>query len=222
MVKGKKQQLPELPSGARIELVDLETIQQWPANPKRHDIAGISQSVRRHGFIEPMIRDDATGRLVAGHGRLEALQLMRKDQQAPPPGVVLKNGRWFVPVLVGVRFENELEAEAYLLADNRLEEIGGWMREELQRALWEQLAAERLDGTGFRETEARDLLQEARRSSPEGELDVEAAGIRQWSIQFGVEEYTAIVGRLDRAMTELEQTNHTDAFREMLRRYERA
>ena len=38
-------------------------------NPKDHDIGAISRSVNRFGFTAPVIIDERTGYLAAGHGR---------------------------------------------------------------------------------------------------------------------------------------------------------
>jgi hypothetical protein len=50
--------------------------------------------------------------------------------------------------LRGVKFENEKEAEDFLLADNRLSEIGGWNKDLLDEMLVD-MEEIRLEGTGF-------------------------------------------------------------------------
>ena len=60
-----------------------------------------------------------------------------------------EDGSWLVPVIRGVSFKSEEEAQAYLLADNRLVELGGWNTSALIEEL-EKLAEEStLEGTGF-------------------------------------------------------------------------
>lgn len=116
----------------RIEYVALGELQRAVRNPKlhRHDV--IEDSVKRHGFIQPPLIDESTGRLVAGHGRIETLHNMQVSHAGnpayEPPGFVKvrEDGEWLVPVLRGIAFESEREAEEFLLADNRSSEIGGW------------------------------------------------------------------------------------------------
>lgn len=108
--------------GVRVEMVPLDDVERWPRNPKRHDVPALRESIRRFGFVAPLVRDDATGRIVVGHGRLEALLEMRDAGEDPPA----RAEGWRVPVLVGVSFRSEREAEAYLIADNRHVELGGW------------------------------------------------------------------------------------------------
>ena len=109
-----------------LQQVALADLQEWPDNPKKHDIDVLRASIRRFGFVAPVIRDETTGRIVAGHGRVEALLRMKEDGEAAPANVAERDGDWVIPVLTGLRFKTEKEAEAYLIADNRLVELGGW------------------------------------------------------------------------------------------------
>ena len=52
---------------------------------------------------------------------------MYKAEYSVPRNILKdEDGMWMVPVLSGVKFSTEEEALAYLLADNKLTEIGGW------------------------------------------------------------------------------------------------
>lgn len=108
---------------ARIEYMSLTEIQRANRNPKRHADATIQASIRRFGFVAPLVLDDRTKRLVAGHGRLDALVALRDAGRATPKRILQRSPGtdWLVPVLRGVEFKDEREAEAYLLADNRWE-----------------------------------------------------------------------------------------------------
>lgn len=126
----------------RIEYVALDEIARWPRNPKKHDEPGIAGSINEHGFVQPPIFDEKTQRLVAGHGRLDALAA-RKAANLPPPARVLVrpgDGAWLVPVVRGVAFANEDAAARYVVADNRLVERGGWDDAMLLTILREQRA----------------------------------------------------------------------------------
>lgn len=116
------------PDGPWVDrLVPLDEVARWPFNPKEHDIESTKASIVRFGFVQPAIYDEKTGRLVAGHGRLVALQeLYNEGAPAPKRINVLPDGRWTMPVLRGIEFASEAEAEAYLLADNAIPIAGGW------------------------------------------------------------------------------------------------
>jgi len=144
----------------RIELVPLSQVQAWPRNPKKHDEPGLDASLERFGFVNPLVLDETSGRLVAGHGRLEALRRRLEAGKPPPARVEVRGAEWCVPVLMGVSFADEAEAEAYLLADNRLTELGGWdqvaLADMLRRPVTERAA---LEGTGFTDEQADRILR---------------------------------------------------------------
>lgn len=147
----------------KIEYTPLTEIDRWPRNPKLHDVRQLSASVERFGFVQPFLVDEKTGRLVAGHGRLETLTSMKQRGTPPPEYVQVQGGDWLVPVVRGVAFESEQEAEAYLIADNRLQEIGGWDDKMLARMLAEASAnveGAQLTGLGFTDDQMRSLLEE--------------------------------------------------------------
>lgn len=162
-----------MPSGeARVEMVPLGELRSWPGNPKGHDEAALRASIGRFGFVAPPLVDERSGRLVAGHGRVESLCALR-DSGAPPPARVRvrKDGEWLVPVVRGVEFDSEDEAAAFLLADNSV--AGGW-----DGALMADFAAQGsgvaalAEGTGFTAEElagiaARSPVPEVGREFPE-------------------------------------------------------
>lgn len=118
----------------------LSEVVRWPRNPKLHDLDNIQRSMEKFGFILPLSRDGASGKLVAGHGRLAVLERMHIQRLKRPKHIREDaEGNWLVPVLKGISFANEKEAEEYLLLDNRLVENGGWDNEELLKLIQEQL-----------------------------------------------------------------------------------
>ncbi len=134
----------------RIEYTDCVEIKRWPRNPKDHDVYEIKKSMNRFGFVVPVVFDETTETLVAGHGRLDTLEFMMRKGEDPPIGIKAEEGKWLVPVVRGVAFDNPAEAESYLLADNRLSEIGGWKQDILDTMLAEMADVdELLNGTGF-------------------------------------------------------------------------
>lgn len=146
--------------GRRIELMPLGTLQGAKRNPKKHS-GDIGVSVERFGYVEAILLDERTGRIVAGHGRREALQLLKKKGATPPEGVEERDGEWFVPVQRGWSSRSDTEADAYLLASNKLTEVGGWDDAALAGMLKELDGLGALDGVGFGEDEIAQLLGDA-------------------------------------------------------------
>jgi len=147
----------------RIEYINIKEVRSADVNPKQHDIGVLHQSMDRFGFIMPIIRNEATGKLVGGHGRIETLrQKYMLDKKNPPKGIrVDEEGEWFVPMVCGISFESDIEADAYLIADNRLVELGGWEPPEL-KDLIEKIAVESgtLDGIGFDDEDLQQLFED--------------------------------------------------------------
>ena len=110
-------------SAAPLDWLPLSAMEEWAGNPKQHpveNVAEIAASLRRFGFLSPIVVWGSRRRIVSGHGRYRAAQTRMKadpglylDAAAPGPGMV--------PVRV-VEFADESEAAAYALADNRLTE----------------------------------------------------------------------------------------------------
>lgn len=175
-----------------LQYMGLRELKRCPRNPKDHDIGGIHESMGRWGFTSPMLIDERTGQLVAGHGRLETLVKMLVSGKEPPARVIEKGGEWYVPVIRGVSFENESEAMAYVVADNRLTEVGGWFEEQLTSVmanLAEQGEA-MLRGTGFDLDDVDRMLKEAAKqeigySARQMNIDEMAALKKKWGTETG-------------------------------------
>lgn len=216
-----------------LEYKALAELPPWPRNPKLHDRDATKESLRRFGFTAPVLLDEDTGRLVAGHGRIEALQeLQEQGEDAPKRVRVRKDGAWMIPVVRGLTFENAQEAEAYLLADNRLVEKGGWddamlkaILEDLQQAGADD-STDKLLGLGWSEREVAALVRQGDDDrlvgpTPDEKLDryINAA-IRQVTLLFAARDYDAVVERLGRAQAQLGVTDHTSVVLKLLDLYE--
>lgn len=141
----------------------LDEITRAPRNPKEHDREGIAASIDRYGVAELPLLDERTGRLVAGHGRLDDLTARREAGQDPPDGVrIRKDGTWLVPVVRGWASRSDPEAEAYLVASNQLTVNGGWDDTELGELLRDlnELDPSLLEVAGFDDIDLAGLLGE--------------------------------------------------------------
>ncbi len=141
----------EISGEMRIEYMALDEIIKWPRNPKKHKVHKIKASMSDFGYVAPIVIDEGTKRLVAGHGRLDALFILKGTGSEAPPRVRNDGGTWYVPVVRGVSFKSESDAERYLLTDNRITELGGWDNEILTDILSGLVEEEEelLNVTGF-------------------------------------------------------------------------
>lgn len=159
----------------RIEYVPLDDLQRWPRNPKLHDGEHIERSIERFGFVNPILIDERTGRIVAGHGRLDALLMLRGRGDEPPERVQRgEDGRWYVPVVRGVSFNSDAEAQAYLITDNRAVELGGWDDQALVDMLQDvaEQSEDLLDAAGFARNELERMLAAVHEAMEEDDPEV--------------------------------------------------
>jgi len=149
-----------------VKYIDLDEIIEADNNPKDHDLGVIYQSINRFGFTNPIMLNESTGKLLAGHGRLQALKLIKDANEPVPDRIVEEDGRWMVPVIKGINIDNPAEAQAYLLADNRLTELGGWKNIDLIESLNEIMEKTGdLDGTGYDLEDIDTILRDLERDS---------------------------------------------------------
>lgn len=129
--------MPRKPDSRRVEYRPLADLRANPRNPKAHADDTISESVKRFGYIEPIVLDGRTDYIVSGHGRTEALRRAEAAGGEPPEGVMIdrQSGAWLAPVVVGWESGDDLEAAAALIALNRTTELGGWIDETLLQSL---------------------------------------------------------------------------------------
>ena len=81
-------------------------------NPRTHSdqqVAQVAASIKEFGFNNPILLDEHNG-IIAGHGRLAAAQ---------------KLGMELVPTITLAGL-TEAQRKAYVIADNKLTENGGW------------------------------------------------------------------------------------------------
>lgn len=149
-------------SQRRIEMMPLASISGASRNPKKHAKDDIAASIGRFGYVEPCVFDERTGRLVAGHGRIESLRAAKGKGDSPPQGVETVDGEWLVPVLRGWASRSDAEADAYLVASNQLTTKGGWDDAELASLLDGLEKQASLEGTGYTPDDVEDLLASLR------------------------------------------------------------
>jgi len=182
----------------QIEQVATASLVPYARNAKKHDaaqVAAIAGSIREFGFNNPVLIDADNG-IIAGHGRtLAAHQL----------------GLATVPCL-RLTHLTDSQRRAYILADNRLAEIGGGWDSDMLAAELEALAAEGvvMEDLGWNSAEIDKLLASGElAASPEIEWEgmPEYEGLepcfRKITVNFDREEdVTAFFGLLQQSYTE--------------------
>jgi DNA modification methylase len=111
----------------QTKYADIFSIELLPDNIKAHDIEGIKQSIRDHGFVEPIGINRTTGHDIFGNGRLEALRSMFSDGEHCPRGIIEKKGIqrwWYAPIVDGIEMDTQQEI-ALAIRMNKLNEAGG-------------------------------------------------------------------------------------------------
>lgn len=131
----------------KLELVPVGSLSPHARNARTHSkrqIRQIAESIKRFGFTNPILTDDA-GQIIAGHGRLEAAKLLAIAE---------------VPT-IRLSHLSDVEKRAYIIADNRLAEAAGWDRDILAIELQSLLELDvEITLTGFDTGEIDILLDE--------------------------------------------------------------
>ena len=97
---------------------------------------------------------------------------------------------WYVPVLYGVSIDNVSEAQAYLIADNRLTELGGWKPMDLMDSLTEILEETgNLDGTGYDLDDVETILADIERDTFEVEDTMTQLDTEETEVSISVGRY---------------------------------
>ena len=126
----------------QVEEVKISDIENHPNNPKVHNdnqIRLIEKSIKKFGYTNPVILS-ADGTILAGHARVKAAIQMGQDTI---PCIRTK--------LTGK------DADAYLIADNRLTELAQYDRDVLSDLL-SDLPKDLVDLTGFDTVQVDALL----------------------------------------------------------------
>ena len=109
----------------RVQEVSIDLLKPYRNNAKIHgedQIKRIAESIQEFGFISPCLIDKDYN-IIAGHGRVMSAKLL---------------GMTEVPCLF-IEGLTEAQRKAYILADNRLTELGEWDFDKIQLEL-EELA----------------------------------------------------------------------------------
>lgn len=143
----------------QLEKLPLDQLVPYARNSRTHSdaqVAQISASIREFGWTNPVLID-ASGTIVAGHGRVLAARKLGLDE---------------VPC-IRLGHLTPAQVRAYVIADNKLALNAGWDEKMLLSEL-EALREENvsLDITGFSDEEIAELMGvEEEKEKPEVEIN---------------------------------------------------
>ncbi len=157
---GAAKRFPAAANGAlSIRYLSTSRLKPDPKNPRLHSekqVQQIARSIKAFGFNVPLLID-AEMQVVAGHGRLQACQLLAITE---------------VPT-ISLEHLTEAQARAFMIADNRLTENATW-DDRLLAEQFKELSEVELDfsleATGFEMGEI-DVMVENLAPAPEGKED---------------------------------------------------
>jgi DNA modification methylase len=164
------------PTDKKIEQVATASLVPYAKNAKKHDaaqVAAIAGSIREFGFNNPVLIDADNG-IIAGHGRVLAAHQL---------------GLEAVPCL-RLTHLSDTQKRAYILADNRLAEIGGGWDADMLAAELEALSADgiTMEDIGF----DADALEElgaglGNEGNPEADAEPQIDKAEELRAKWGVE-----------------------------------
>lgn len=151
-----QQKKPAAAAPEKIERWAIARLKPFKQNAKEHpdtQVTALVNSIEEFGFVVPILVDE-TGMVLAGHCRLLAAK---------------KRGMDFVPVIIA-RGWSVAKKRSFIIADNRLSELGTWNRQILGTELGNlALMGIDLGITGFDPAEIKTLIANATKPNSDPE-----------------------------------------------------
>ena len=147
-------------SGLRVVRAPLASLVPDPGNARTHpqvNLDAIVASLRRWGQAEPLVVQAGTLRVIAGHGRLAAMQALG----------------WTECDIVELDV-TAIDAAALGVALNRTAELAEWSNEALSKILEQLRAEDALEGVGYSPADLDALIDELQLAAGEGARDLAA------------------------------------------------
>jgi hypothetical protein len=135
---------PRIAPALQALAVPIESITLHPRNSRIGDVEAVAASLRRFGQQKPLVVQASTRFVVAGNHLLRAAQKLG-----------------WTSIAANVEAMDDATATAYMLADNRTSDLGGYDDTLLAAILAEQSAADNLAATGYDPADVAALLRAA-------------------------------------------------------------
>jgi hypothetical protein len=135
-------------------LVPIGEVTPYPGNPRQGDVGAIAKSLERFGQTKPIAVQLSSGHIVAGNHAYHAAIALG-----------------WTHIAIAKSALTDKDAKAYLVADNRTEELGSYDFQTLGSLLAEMAREDNLEGTGYDGDDVDALLR-----SLEGETTSDGHG----------------------------------------------
>jgi site-specific DNA-methyltransferase (adenine-specific) len=134
--------------------VPIDSVELHPRNPRRGDVAAVTESLRRFGQKKTVVVQASTRYVVAGNHLVQAARALH-----------------WTEIAANVQDMDDAEATAFMLADNRTSDLGGYDDALLAAIIAEQAAADNLAATGYDDDAVAALLRAAGIEESRGDPD---------------------------------------------------
>jgi ParB-like chromosome segregation protein Spo0J len=134
----------------KVLLIPIEGIAKYPNNPRRGDEKKIQESLERFGQQKPIVVAKETKFIVAGNHVYGAAKALG-----------------WTHIAAVVTDLSDKDAKAYLIADNRMSDIGDYNDSALALILEDLATSGSLDGTGFDSDDLDTLLAKLEKQNDE-------------------------------------------------------
>ncbi len=134
--------------------VPIDSVELHPHNPRRGDVAAVTESLRRFGQKRPIVVQASSRYVVAGNHVLRAARSLRWPE-----------------IAANIQEMDDAEATAFMLADNRTSDLGGYDDALLAAIIAEQAASENLAATGYNDDDVAAILRAAAIEASHGDPD---------------------------------------------------
>lgn len=187
-----------------IEHLATASLIPYARNAKKHDanqVAKLAGSIREFGFNNPVLIDADNG-IIAGHGRVLAAQSLGLEK---------------IPC-IRLGHLTPTQKQAYILADNRLAEIGGgWDMEMLKLEISDLIEDDiNFESIGFSDGELEEFLQPALKHDTGAQMSEETqneylnGGVKKFEIYVEIDRYDEVKSMLERVGVANNLDNNTD------------
>jgi hypothetical protein len=146
---------PEIQSLA----VSLQDLKLWPRNPRQGDVGALAESLKRFGQVRPILVQSSTMQIVAGNHLYRAAAALGWTEMAAI-----------------VTDMSDKQAKAFVAADNRMSELGGFDDAALAVLLADIQKNDTLEGTGYDADDLDALLAKVGTGKGFGKGDPDAQG----------------------------------------------
>jgi len=137
-----------------VEVLAVDKLQPWDKNPRKgHAVDVIAESIKRFGYLVPIVAQKGTLRVLAGHGRLEALKKAGIDR---------------VPVIIADL--DDKQADLFTITDNKTTLLAEWDFQSLAETLKKASAELDLAPLGWGAHELEPILNANWLTKAEGDL----------------------------------------------------